>query len=240
MGWKTTILMACDGDPASCLRAPGESDPAATADLIARAYPGWTATAAAGESLHQAAYPPEGIAYAGSFGSADIVCDQEFMLGHPSQLPPHLVALGQRRTLVLHTMHSVVDFFAYALWADGTLVRSLSMALGGPRPGIMENIGAPLAFEEPYWAGDHPIGEEYPLPFYPLDLAEPPAMRALFGFSLSGHAQPGEIDPGSIRLGGFTVPASGPVTPGQLTELTRAPKRATYRLVDGELIEVER
>jgi hypothetical protein len=231
--------MTCDGDPADCLRAPGTLDSAATADLVARAYPGWTATAAEGEFLHDATYPPEGIAYAGSFPSADIVCDQEFMLDHPSRLPPHLVALGTGRRLVLHTMHSVVDFFAYAVWEDRTLVRSLSMALGGPRPGIMENIGTPLPFEEPYWAGEHAIGDGYPLPFYPLDLAEPPAMRALFGFSLGGPQRLGEVEADGIELEGFTVPASDPITPEQLAELTRAHKRTTYRLVDGKLVKVE-
>jgi hypothetical protein len=239
MGWKTAMLVASDGTAAGCLKAPGALDPAATADLVARAYPGWTATAAEGQFLHDATYPPAGIAYAGSFASADIVCDQELMFGHPSRLPPHLVALGEGRTLVLHTMHSVVDFFAYAIWEDRALVRSLSMALGGPRPGIMENIGTPLPFEEPYWAGEHAIGDGYPLPFYPLDLAEPPAMRALFGFSLGGPSRPGEVNANGIQLEGFTVPASAPVTPGQLAEFTRTQRRATYRLVDGRLVEID-
>jgi hypothetical protein len=239
MGWKTAILMACEGDPAQCLRAPGRLDPAATADLVARTYPGWTAMPAEGQFLHDATYPPDGIAYAGSFPSADIVCDQEFMVDHPSRLPPHLVALSAGRGLILHTMHSVVDFFAFAVWEDGTLVRSLSMALGGPRPGIMENIGTPLPFEQPYWAGEHPIGEGYPLPFYPLDLAEPTATRALFGFTLGDPPRPGEIDADGIALEGFRVPASSPISPEELAEFMGSHKRTTYRLVDGKLVEID-
>ena len=239
MGWKTAILMACDGDPARCLRAPGPLDPAATTDLVTRAYPGWTAAPAEGRGMRFAVYPPRGIAYAASFRSADIICDQAFMLDYPSRLPPHLVALGAGRRLILHTMHSVVDFFAFAVWEDGTLRRALSMALGGPRPGIMENTGTPLPFEEPYWAGEHAIGDGYPLPFYPLDLAEPPAMRALFGFTLGDSPRPGDVDVKGIQLGGFAVPASDPLTPEQLAELTRTRRRTTYRLVNGELIKID-
>jgi hypothetical protein len=40
-------------------------------------------------------------------------------------------------------MHSVDDSFAYAVWADGELVRSLSLSL--PRR-IVEDIGEPLEF----------------------------------------------------------------------------------------------
>jgi hypothetical protein len=235
MGWKTAILMACDGDPAQCLRNPGTLAPAATADLVNQAYPRWTATPTEGKCLEDAVYPPRGIAYAGSFTAADIVCDQELMRDYPSRLPQHLVGLSAGRTLVLHTMHSVVDFFAYAIWVDGTLVRSLSMALGGPRPGILENIGTPQPFEQPYWAGKHAIGDGYPLPFYPLDLAEPPAMRALFGFSLGQPPRPGDTDATGIQLDGFAVPASEPIAP----ELTRTRRRPTYRLVNGKLVQVE-
>jgi hypothetical protein len=239
MGWKTAILMACEGVPAGSLRAPGALDQAATAGLVASAYPGWTATPAEGASLHDGVYPPPAIAYAGRFPAADVICDRELMLDYPSRLPPHLLALGAGRTLILHAMHSVVDFFAFAVWEDGRLVRSLSMALGGPRPGIMEDLGPPLPFERPYWDGQHPIGEGYPLPFYPLDLAEPTAMRALFGFSLGGPQQPGEIDADAIRLAGFTVPAPNPVTPEQVAEFTRTHKRVTYRLVDGKLVKID-
>jgi hypothetical protein len=234
MGWKTAILVACDDDPAGCLRAPGPLDPGATADLVAKAYPGWTTTRTRGVPLREASYPPPGVGYAGGFGSVDILCDRALMLDHPSRLPPHLVALGSGRRLTVHAMHSVVDFFAYGVWEDGALVRSLSMALGGPRPGIMENIGAPLPFEEPFWAGRHAIGDGYPLPFYPLDLAEPTALRALFGFTLSAPPAPGEAGPDRIGLAGFSVP--GPTGP---PEFTRTHKRARYRLVDGRLVTTD-
>jgi hypothetical protein len=50
-------------------------------------------------------------------------------------------------------MHSVVDWFAFAVWQDGRLKRSLSLS---PDSGVLEDIGAKLPFEEPYWSGKHP------------------------------------------------------------------------------------
>jgi hypothetical protein len=105
-------------------------------------------------------------------------------------------------------MHSVVDWFAYAIWAaDGTLRRALSLS---PVSGIIENIGAPLDFEEPYWAGLRPVettgfsGQPYPLLFHPLELAED-ALRALFGFNFEGLYHDDDPDLDNIVLAGFTV-----------------------------------
>jgi hypothetical protein len=83
-------------------------------------------------------------------------------------------------------MHSVVDWFAFAHWNNGRLVRSLSLS---PDSGILEDIGLKLAFEEPYWSGQHPAGDdeddEYPLPFHPLDLGEA-ALSEFFGGQIDG------------------------------------------------------
>ncbi|RAS60231.1 hypothetical protein C8D87_112127 [Lentzea atacamensis] len=73
-------------------------------------------------------------------------------------------------------MHSVVDFFADAIWEPaGTLRRSFSLS---PDSGVIEDIGAPLPFEEKYLAGDPEFLEQleedddHPFRFHPLDLAE--------------------------------------------------------------------
>ena len=105
-------------------------------------------------------------------------------------------------------MHSVVDWFAYAIWAgDGALQRALSLS---PDRGIIENTGAPLDFEEPFWARQRPVEttgfEErpYPLPFHPLELGEE-ALRALFGFNYEGLYHHDDPDLENIELCGFTV-----------------------------------
>jgi hypothetical protein len=105
-------------------------------------------------------------------------------------------------------MHSVVDWFAYAIWnGDGSLWRALSLS---PDSGVLENIGVPLAFEGPYWAGEHPVDDDdddeqsYPLPFHPLELAED-ALRALFGFKYEGIYLDDDPELEDVVLAGFVV-----------------------------------
>ncbi|MFF9395684.1 DUF6928 family protein [Streptomyces griseoluteus] len=127
-----------------------------------------------------------------------------------------LVTASAGRRLVLHAMHSVVDWLVFAVWEDGHLVRSLSLA---PDNGIIENIGEPLPFELPYWAGDRPADvfpwpdedeDSYPLPFHPLELGED-ALRALCGCTQEGRPEPDDVDADNIRLHGFQ--ARGPHGP---------------------------
>jgi hypothetical protein len=64
---------------------------------------------------------------------------------------------------------------------------------------VLEDVGARLPFEEPYWAGDHPAldPEEdegtYPFPFHPLELGEA-ALAELFGYVLEGELRPGLLE----------------------------------------------
>ena len=109
-------------------------------------------------------------------------------------------------------MHSVVDWFAYALWSgNGTLLRALSLS---PRSGTAEDVGQRLGFEKPYRSGDRPAaaagaGHRYPFPFHPLELAEA-AWRALFGFNYEGPYRDDDPDLERIVLAGFARhPATG-------------------------------
>jgi hypothetical protein len=116
---------------------------------------------------------------------------------------------------------------------------------GRSSDGIIENIGAPLPFETPYWAGEHPVRGRYPLAFHPLafhplDLGGA-ALRALFGFIIEGRLQPADINAESIKLAGFQVPPAHPVTPEMVAEFTRTHKLTRYTMgPDGKLIKVEK
>jgi hypothetical protein len=143
--------------------------------------------------------------FAAAFPGLGILCDGSVALDRPSELPARYTdAPGGR--VVLHAMHSVVDWFAFGVWEKGRLVRALSVS---PDHGIIENIGDPLPFEVPYWDGEHSEeddddeeGPEDPdsLPFHPLELGEE-ALAAFFGFRLEGV--PTEIDPFNIPVAGF-------------------------------------
>ncbi|MGW2831368.1 DUF6928 family protein [Streptomyces sp. NPDC001286] len=225
MGAKTGLLVYADGDVPGLLRQVGAADPARTSDLMRRLYPGCEFEPCGDAELGDGVYPPKGTAYAARWPGVDVAGDQRVMIDFPSRLPEHLVAASAGRRLVLHAMHSVVDWLAFAVWEDGLLVRSLSVS---PDSGIIENIGEPLPFERPYWAGECPADvipwpdedeEPYPLPFHRLELGED-ALRALCGFVMEGMPEPDDVDASRIMLHGFRVrDAQAPDTSEQEAEL---------------------
>jgi hypothetical protein len=75
------------------------------------------------------ANPPDDVVYAGCFPGLTIVCTAEAAVDRPSQLDPRFLKEAVGRTVYLHAMHSVVDWFAYAKWSPvGELLRSLSLS----------------------------------------------------------------------------------------------------------------
>jgi hypothetical protein len=179
------------------------------------------------------ANPPDDVVYAGCFPGLTIVCTAEAAVDRPSQLDPRFLKEAVGRTVYLHAMHSVVDWFAYAKWSPvGELMRSLSLS---PDDGVAEDIGVRLPFEDPYCAGEHPVDwDEYPLPFHPLELGEA-ALRALFGFNYEGVIHDDDIDLDQVVLAGFRLSAatgtSAAASPTPSCGETRAPKmgRSTFR-----------
>ncbi|MBD0844331.1 DUF6928 family protein [Streptomyces sp. TRM68416] len=248
MGAKTGLLVYADGDVPGLLRQVGAADLERTAAMMRRLYPGCEIEECEGSNLWDGVYPSKGTVYAASWPGVEVIGDQSVMIDAPSELPGHLVAASVGRRLVLHAMHSVVDWLAFAVWENGRLVRSLSLS---PDSGIIENIGEPLAFEQPYWAGGRPAdivpwpGEEdepYALPFHPLDLGED-ALRALCGFIQEGRPEPDDVDADAIELFGFHVrDPRGPDPAEQEAELRRAveamdPPRFYALSPDGSLVE---
>ncbi|MFI1442611.1 DUF6928 family protein [Streptomyces fructofermentans] len=250
MGAKTGLLVYADGEVPDLLRQVEAADLSRTSEMMRRLYPGREIEQLPGSTLGNGVYPPKDTAYAASRPGLEIVCDQRVMIDFPSRLPEHLVAASAGRRLVLHAMHSVVDWLAFAVWEDGRLVRSLSLS---PDSGIIENIGEPLPFELPYWAGDRPAdivpwpGKEekpYPLPFHPLNLGED-ALRALCGFVQEGRPEPDDIDAYGIDLHGFQV--RDPHGPDRAEEEallkrimeTMGPPRFCTLGPDGSLIECD-
>jgi hypothetical protein len=237
LGAKTALLAYAGTDPVGALRCAGEFDPAATRALVAATHPAWAGEASSDGSLSGHCYPPEGTVYAGSFPGIDILCDRDVMDYLPSEFPARYLDAAAGRRVILHAMHSVTDVFEYAIWENGSLVRSLCLS---PDDGVVEDIGDRLPFEAPYWAGEHPAGDRYPLPFHPLEFGGE-ALRALFGFILEGRRQPADIDAESVRLAGFQVPPANPVTKEMLAEFMRTHNRTTYQMgPDGKLIQAEK
>jgi hypothetical protein len=201
MGAKTWMLVYSKGNPKDFLHADPKLDRGATTALVQQLYPSETLVPLDDGDLCFAC-PPDREIVAGCFPGVTIVAAKEFGIDYPSKLAPRFVDAFSDGTLYLHAMHSVVDWFAFGVWRDGVLQRSLSLS---PDSGIMEDLGDRLPFEQAYWAGGHPAvdpGEDpanYPFPFHPLDLAEA-ALLAFFGYQLEGVIDPEQIQPERIPL----------------------------------------
>lgn len=146
--------------------------------------------------------PPDDEIHVGQFPGVAVVAAKEFGIDHPSKLPERFLEFAPFPNVYLHAMHSVVDWFAFAQWEGGKLVRSLSLS---PDNGIIEDFGDRLSFEEPYWSGQHPALDpaedptSYPFAFHPLELGEA-ALQAMFGYQLEGHLDSSLLEPESIAL----------------------------------------
>lgn len=205
MGAKTWMLMYAEGDPAEILRSRPVLDRVASEALLAQLFPGKRYKAADDLTLAQACPSGRNI-LVGCFPGLSIVAADELAIDTPSQLDQRFLDIAAGRTVYLHIMYSVVDWFAYAIWKDGKWQRSLSVA---PDGGVLEELGERRPFEAAYWAGAYPAIDPdddepstYPLPFHPLDLGEA-ALEALFGYQLEGDNGPSLLDPESIPLMAF-------------------------------------
>ncbi|MEC3919196.1 DUF6928 family protein [Nocardia sp. CDC160] len=207
MGAKTAMVVHADHDPIAVLRSEPALDRDTAGEAVAQLFPGRSVEAAEDGLLGELGFPDEGLVYVGCFPGLRIVYSAEVSTHRPSTLPLHLLDPKPGRRVFAHSMFSMTDSLAFAVWEDYTLIRSLSLS---PDDGVREDIGKPLPFEQPYWDGYHPV-EDYRLPFHPLELGEE-ALRAFFGYVLEGSAEPDETKAWSVPLCGFLLgpPGSAP------------------------------
>ncbi len=200
MGAKTCMLVYADADARLALAAAPAVDREQTLKFARNLFPGETLNPLNDGTLIDTS-PPDQEIYAGCFPGVSVIAAKEFGIDRPSALDRRYIEAAGRGTVTLHAMHSVVDWFAFAQWSGGKLVRSLSLSSDS---GIIEDRGAKLPFEVPYWACEHPAVDpeddhEYPFQFHPLELGEA-ALHALFGYQIEGALLSTLFDPDSIQL----------------------------------------
>jgi len=125
MSAKTCMLGLADSDARAALaRLPALDRDAAEAQ-VERLFPGKTLEPL-GEGDLSNTDPPDNEILIGCFRGVTVMAAREFGIDHPSKLDRRFLDAGRGRVVTLHAMHSVVDWFVYAIWEQGTLVRSLS------------------------------------------------------------------------------------------------------------------
>lgn len=206
MGAKTCFLVFADGDARSVLESQPSLDEAASERLATQLFPGATADGRGPGDLGSDCYTEGDEVLVGCYPRVAIVVAAEVAVDRPSMLDRRFLEAAGGGRVVLHAMHSVVDWFAFGLWEDGRLIRSLSLS---PDSGVIEDVGEWCEFELPYWSGDHPVevdpgDDPYPLPFHPLELGEA-ALESFFGFVLEGYLDDCTVEPEDIALVRFST-----------------------------------
>lgn len=197
VGAKAIFAAVVEGDVRESLRR-AQPDPAAAAELLAFWLPEHSWSEPELSTLDDTIYPAKAVG-ALRIPGVDLVCSDDVLSWFDGGLPAHVRdAVGDRR-LVVMAMHSVTDSLAFEAWEGGIRTRVLGM---DPENGIGVNEGALLPAEVPFWAGEHPMDEDYPLPFHPLDLGEE-MLRETLGFVLEGTPAPGDVEPADVPVFAF-------------------------------------
>lgn len=204
MGAKTWMAMVSEGDPRQILMSQPVLDREKTRKIASALFPKEKLEPLA-ETCLTCTSPPDDEVHIGCFPGLTIVAAKEFAIDTPSAIHVRFLDFAGSRTVHLHAMHSVVDWFAFAIWRNGKLERSLSLS---PDNGIVEDIGQRQAFEMPYWNGVHPAidpedvedGDSvYPFPFHPLELGEA-VLAEFFGYQLEGFVESFPVNTETIPL----------------------------------------
>lgn len=210
MGAKAWFVAYFDDDPKAVLASGPQLDRNASRELVERLFPDVKFNE---DSDGQLAFlnPDNGQVFAGWYPGLRIVAHPDLAIDYPSKIDRRWLDPKLSGSAYVHLTHSVVDWFAFGLWRNGKLVRSLSVS---PDNGVLEQIGDPLTFEAPYWAGQQPVEvdqdeEPYPLPFHPLELAEESLLQHL-GFQFEGYVEKWVCDPATVPIARFSIESERP------------------------------
>ena len=188
MGAKTWMISYSNESPREVLKDNSDLDRKETMKLVQKLFPNDSLEELSDGDL-MFTNPPKNEILAGYYSGVFILATDELAIDNPSMIDKRfLTTLPSYSLIQVHAMHSVVDWFAYGIWKDGSLKRALSLS---PDSGVIEDIGDKLPFEEPYWGGKYPIDDfededfEYPFDFHPLEFGES-ALLHLFGYCCEG------------------------------------------------------
>jgi len=205
MDAKRSILVYSDGDVKEILKSQPVLDRELSIELANTLFPlkRFTPTEDGNLLLTKA---QKNTLYIGSYPGLTIVSTPAIAIDYPSRLPGSFLDPELGNTIHLFAMHNAVEWFAYAIWKNGTLVRSLSVS--GNDGQILEDIGPRQPFEELHWSEGHPLFENpeeencSPFNFNPLDLGDA-ALNEYLSYRIEGYSDTSHIDPSQMPLVGL-------------------------------------
>ncbi|AOW93367.1 hypothetical protein BFN03_13840 [Rhodococcus sp. WMMA185] len=204
----STIWYTDVPEPAAVLGTRTQPDPEAAAQLTARLFPTMESTPTGSVPLSEAAtLGATGTVHIGCFPGISVVCGIDLAVPRPSTLPEtHIRPTGSAKTYYVASKPDI-SWGSFAMWDEGILTRSFSAT----PVHIHEDLGVPLVWEKPFWAGDFPmqhppevLPDPQSLPFHPQHFAEG-ANQAWLGFTYAGSSEDTLVDPDSITVLGFVV-----------------------------------
>jgi hypothetical protein len=203
MALESSILVYTNGDPKEILKREPRLNREISIQLAHTLFPSNKFIPIEDGNLRFTP-PPKNRLYIGSFPDMTVVSSDSLALEYPSRLPHALINTDLGNTLYLFAMQRLAEWFAYAIWENGTLVRSLSVS--GTDGRVLEDIGPKQPFEELYWSEGHPLfsdpkeQNDSPFNFNPLDLGNA-ALNEFLGWQIEGYSD--SVDPGKIPLVGL-------------------------------------
>ncbi|MFF0814945.1 DUF6928 family protein [Rhodococcus sp. NPDC003318] len=210
----STIWYVDAPDPAAVLRGHPDPDSDAALALAGRMYPEKVAVPLTSGSLAASAGPQGHEVFIGCYPGLTVVCGANLALQRPSTLPDHWTRpLASEHTYLIGA-DSAGPWGAFATWERGALRRSFSASSAH----IYENIGLPLVWERPFWAGEHParhpietLPHPQSLPFDPGEFADAANAHWL---GLRFDPEPAnETAAAELQVCGFTLYAAGEEPP---------------------------
>ena len=114
MGAKTWMLIYSNGIPSEILKSRPVLDRDATVALAKKLFPSEKLEPLDDGNLSYTC-PPDNELVVGCFPGLSVIAAKEFGIDYPSKLPATFIESALGHSVYLHAMHSVVDWFAYAL-----------------------------------------------------------------------------------------------------------------------------
>ena len=168
-------------DPGTVLEAEPKADRGFGRKYLAQLNPAWPITPIGQFPLNRSAQASLGEFYIAGFPGITVA--QTVLTETPSlsELNPRLLDSIPAKDIYAFAVNRDTGYGGIAHWHDGVLKRSLC----AERTRTYEDVGLPIPFESPFWAGERAeAAGGISLPFEPVDLVDE-AQRSWLGVDIS-------------------------------------------------------